>query len=1252
MNIDLSCKSICELCFDRAQATAEEALVASRVQTLTARHNRIERIVGLGALFHSLTHLDLAHNNLSAVSDGGAWLAALPPSLCALNISHNGLCGFSSSSSSDAVWKGGSDVGGPHAVTVAAVEATLGRLRRTCPLTLALFFSRGRFPQLRELDISHNTLRLTLAESDAVEKKWLDAVERPSAACVLGADEHAVWRQRTTCAVEVLRLDGNVHLSALNGMLCGMEAVTHLHAMGTGVADLTALSAAATFCPKLRCLDMRKSPVVDAFVRAPRATIVTFVELLLLPALLEKAVNYEQWEGEEGRVALQRTLREVTHRHMDDIEAAVLNQQGCGGDNLPRVLYAALLQQVIPQVVELDDGINVDAVRRGFMNAAQEVLQRFIDMNDRRDMRCNKTLKQDRFIVDDVCPSVEEGNKEEQQLPNVTQQRQGTSHTDVDASTSLSSTSQVMNGPRKSSPVVRKGRAFLSSSVVVGDTAVGRSGRERSRSAHGISMAAAAAAASAQLRPAVLVTKNPTSGVPATSENSQNDSNNVHREYEPVTTVSTINAHRSNNDGYGGVALDSRRGATRQERQKVAPHSPLSSSTSPTAVAIVDTQGDNSSGCEESGSSGRFQRALAALTPLLVQRLRGEGVPNKHAVMNGNNRSSRDDPNNSAASTTITYTSTTNTSAAYEALVEKARALEETLLGSQERQRGMQESVLRLKEQLQQDRRLISDQRKEALRLRHELDALIAANKRTKQKLKKRQKEIAYGTAALQRQEVVAQRKAALEHIAQEEKSLQQAERRLREKMALSRVWSYSQMASPTGILEGDGGETTMGARSNGPHVLRKTRADLLRETAVRERMEIMKRDEPLAYNVRRFRPGEFPLNGVEEGGNYRRSSTTAVAALHRQEPEEQQRSTCDRRQGEERIHGKTPWRSRKLRRSRSSSGDAASSARTTEAVEEQQSLYDKGYNPYYDDKSEGEGIHHHRWIQELSLQQLFEEAAALQQRQHILQQRVRDVGLGGNTEGMHETNKESHMVVHHEPINGDFCVRSGETRVPLATKTPQTCIAALQENKGPASFVTADDSSWSGAHNPSSTPNKKDNDKNNDDEDDDDSVDIVVSVAENQTHNDFIVSVVSPSLVNEEGSVGPQPQQQEQQTKANDPLVPSGPPPSPPAAPRAAEEHFSVDARSIYAEIMRQRQQQQQQQQQQQSKTKETLEIPGTVIDEVGEPSPVAVAIEGEPSSLCKGAGSRGLADAEENCDESGADGGVETTTRRALFS
>ncbi|ESL06240.1 hypothetical protein TRSC58_06088 [Trypanosoma rangeli SC58] len=1201
MNIDLSFKSISELRFDRARASEEEVLVASRVQSLNACNNRIERIIGLGTLFNHLAHLDLAYNDLGsrAGPDACSWLDAMPFSLRVLNLAHNALSAFMPTEKvKGGVNNIGEGNGGAASTSAVAVsgrmERALERLRRACPTTLALFFTRKRFPYLREVDLSYNALSLTLDESDQVEAMWQEAVEGAAVARAFSQEDNTEWLQQTTSAVAVLQLDGNTHLTALNGVLCGMEALTHLQAANCGVSDLTAVSAAATFCPKLQSLDMRGSPVADAFINAPRTTISTFIELLLQPSMVshvgamdlaDKAKENEL----ERRATLQRIVREVAQQRVEQIETLLLRRQRCGCSTLSQVLYAALLQQIIPQVVELDGGIDVNAAREGFMNAAQEVLEQVVEDIGKLITPVGSTKAS--------LPGVSSQNRASQgrhrERSQVKQPKLVNSHGSTDRSRDPLETQL-----RSTSSVARRGRKTIPASEGVTGT-ISRS--ERSRSAKDMMMRAAAAAA--QLRPAVVVTG---SSTPTTSNNTTTASSKVFasssafdnivadaenkinasfsREFECTTeTTNSINASNSSNNEVFGIQSPARKDKStfsygrRKEDISHVCDSADTTNTTVSAPAAARTHSDSSSFCEENGGGSRFQRAVAALTPMLLHRLRSEGLPDHRAVTTDVARFSKDEHGTSASST---LTSNSNILAMRETLLQQARTLETALLASQDRQRGMQEAVSRLKEQLQQDRRLIIDQRKEATCLRQELNLLVESNRRIARRVKKRQNEIAYGAAALRRREAVSQRKAALEYIEQEEKSLQQAERQLREKLSLSGAWTHTHVTDSTGAVQAT---TTNGMETIPP---RKTRADLLRENAVKERMAAMREQDTLSYNPRRFRPSEYSLNGGDKSSN-RSMTDTSVHAQTERHPSLRETRRCSRTVDRgrshsqsgagERIHGKTPWR--KCRSSSSSSQTTTSTGKAERKEAESHSMYDKGFSPYSDvDKSEGVPENrgnkcHPKSLEGLSLQQLFEEAAAIQHRQRMLHQCMSGVANAVRNEAaIRETGTEERDVASHD----DGSHGADDVEVTFGSYAPSACIGGVQETGGgrSTSHVAVNDLLWRGAHGETQTNEPKIETSNC--SDDEDSVDVVVSVAESQFNADTIVAAVPPPLPPSDApvkneNVTEEPRRHtgapQQQYKGEDEcLAPSLP---------AAEGHFSMDARRIYTEILRQSQEQ-----------------------------------------------------------------------------
>ncbi|KAF8292725.1 hypothetical protein TcYC6_0114840 [Trypanosoma cruzi] len=1192
MEVDLSFRSISELRFDRAGASEEEVLVAGHVRLLNACNNRIERIVGLGALFNRLAQLDLAHNSLGSRSgpDACVWLDALPSSLCVLNLAHNELCTFITN---EAVKSGGTNRSEGCGSAVLAAETasdemkmSLGRLRRACPITVAFFFNRRRFPHLRKLDLSYNALSLTLDESEIVEGMWQEVVERPVALHAFNQEEKAVWLQCTTSAVTVLQLDGNTHLSALNGVLCGMESLTDLCAASCGVSDLTAVSAAATFCPKLHSLDMHGNPVVEAFMRAPQTTIATFLELLLLPLILSDSGVDDQGcddkeEEFEKRSALQSLVREVAQQHNEKIEALLLRQERSGCSTLAEVLYAALLQQVIPQVAELDGGVDVNAAREGLMNAAREVFEDVIKNIDRSITKRGGAKASRRSMNSQINSSPigdQKAHREKQAKPIFS---------DGSVNTSQNSSQAHMRG---SSSVGWRGREVFSASENSTDT-IRR--RERSRSAQ--SMMKRGANVAAQLRPDVRVTGSASKNTPiipsrriasigafarVARDTENRASTYLSKDYESATATTSRNASNGSNSGANcnhSTILQHSSSFLHREGNGDTP-TVFRTST----VKAVGTQNSGGSFCEESGGGSRFQSAIAALTPILVQRLRRESLPNHSAVASDPSRFSLDDRDTSTFST---GTSNSNTLTAKEKLLQQARFLEEALLASQSRQRGMQEAVSLLKEQLKQDRRLIVDQRKEAARLRRELDLLVESNKRTAGRVKKRQKEIAYGAAALRRREEAAQRKAALDYIEREEKFLKQAERRLREKLALSGVCSPTHLTDSSGIVQAT--TATSGIEKRPP---RKTHADLLRENAAKERMAAMRRADPLSYSPRKFRPTDYGLNGGDERSNPWTNSTSVNTQAERRQPlQETKRYSRSVDAGcEEKLnYGNTPWRNGESNSSSASSLSSSSlqSTKSTRRVGQEekglQSMYDKGFSPYGAvEKSDGEhdnkgNKYRHKSLQWLSLQQLFEEAAAIQHRQRILNQRMNGVvnDMGNDADTRNGELEEREMTfkeeVHHDG-DGD--------KITFEEHTLSRCMGAIQgESIASTPYATTNGPSWSGINR--KTQNNGLNTENNDD-DGDDSVDVVIPLAEGQLNGDFFVKTMTPPSPSSFSPVTKKKFTEDTNWHTTEPQEHyNGEDNSFLPFPGAAGEQFSMDACRIYAEILRQRQEQEKKQ-------------------------------------------------------------------------
>nr|CCC52344.1 conserved hypothetical protein, fragment [Trypanosoma vivax Y486] len=1048
MNVDLSHKSIRELNFDTATSTPEELLVAARVARLTASHNCIDRISGLGSLFHKLTHLDLSYNNLGG--NGGTrnigesvsgndhytpWLTALPPTLRVLNLSYNRISGFSLDIVSG-------DKPACTASAYAAVEASVTELRRTCTVTLALFFSRCRFPNLHELDLAHNALCQNVEESDVVEEMWQHAVERNTASAV-DVGERAAWVDCTTTTIAVLRLDGNTQLSSLNGLLCGMESLRSLFASNTGIEDLAGVSAAAASCPQLQHIDLRASPVTEAFLNAPRTTVATFTELIVLPFLME-TLNVpegeeEQQDLEKRRATIQEALHNLLHHHLDEIETLIKHRQNkakCGGRELPLLLYVSLLQQVVPQIVQMDDDIDVDVARRLFLEAVRDVLQKFIE-NSREAkneiQRCRLIAR--RLSPPEVASPAANGGTQRKHLmvsPLLPAEKSYCSRpSNAPAAVYRSGgTGSVPLGQFKrcpSSPAPQPQSMCLSDteghlSLAPAKDRPACSSGPRSKSAHGGGALAAAAATavattSADLRPVVLVRSN--ASVDLGIDDPDNEVDNVSSivdggnkakadgadsdaqcTFAPGLTDASACSNYRGPSANVGTPLSSREKMIPQPSKSRSVPSSIISPESPVAT-VGDScilsrvkEVDCSSSCDESKASSVYQRAVAALTPVLNQRLHASGLSDSRASANDRSRNSTsvsedrysnsNQQNNYTSTTSSVTTHTTGSSSARDTLLQQVRMLEASLLSSQERQRGLHSVVSQLKHQLKQDRQLIIDQRREVMRLRHERDTLFGDVKSTKFRLRKRQKEIFYGATALQRREAQEQRRVIIQHLSHEEKSLKKQERRLRRVLTSAIGGAVGRQTRELDAF-GTGEQFWLGRASK---FSRKTRSDILRECAVRERMEALKKAKPLAYDHRKFRPNEHSFGSEVVVWRIRPSRialTTRVAG------------NCVER-AEVANHNHV--------------GSLAVPQSSAMGSGKLKSLYQQGFTPYFDDGSsvecddssgcsDTEKVHTdtvNGMLQQLSLHQLFDRAVEVQRRQHLVKQYMQDMEVELNT--------------------------------------------------------------------------------------------------------------------------------------------------------------------------------------------------------------------------------------------------------------
>ncbi|SCU66541.1 leucine-rich repeat protein (LRRP), putative [Trypanosoma equiperdum] len=1052
MNVDLSNKSINELNFDAQNSSPEELLAATRVVRLTASHNYISNIVGLGALFHQLTHLDLSHNKLGCNGAGRMsgesdhrtpWLSTLPRSLRVLNLSHNHLRGFSLEYNlGDRSCSDGNE--SPDTTVVMGVDGGLSRLRGSSPINVALFFNRRLFPHLSELDLSHNDLQQTLEDSDVIEELWHESVELPMSSVSSDA-EKAAWVQCTTSAIVVLQLDGNAKLESLNGVLCGMEGLLFLHAAQCGIADLTAVSSAATACPKLRDIDLRGTPLSETFLQAPREAVATFTEILLFPALLASRGGVRRREQrhedeEETRHGLKELVKEIVQHHLHEMEASVERQQSSaegnirnsGGGGLRLVLYASLLHQVLPQVIEIDNGIEVGRMKRLFTEAARDVLQNFIEngnsiektrdpmMSPRHYISPPRTLspveEKDMTVwrdptsqlnVDGVAPSEPPQGRSclGKRGADVARSQLIQSPTTAAVSGHCHLTSPPLPPSPLKSPTDKRRPLLTPKRETFEDRRPLRSPTERDTA---VATPDAAEAADSQYnRHSEFVSRGVVPVVSPRSDKRSSDSSK--RDYQRVdslerrTGVNQTGVRRgSSTNKCGGVEtmngiLNGSEKLAGKERYCRA-FNPLS----PTAAAgppLAPTRDvSNSSSFDDGRSSVRYLQAVASLTPMLEHRLRTSSPLDSPSTVNDHSRQSNDTNegqsnssshqhcnNNFSSASSSTFTTVNSTR---EKLLQQAQALEQSLIRSQDRQRGLHNTVTELTTQLKQHRQLIKDQRQEAMRLRQERDRLVDVIKTAKRRLEKRQKDVAYGATALKRRETLEQQKAVMQRLVKEKKRLQEQERRLRESMAVS-------LESDTPVLDSSSRHLSPeNGRNRQPPQMKKTRSDLLRENAVRLRMEAAKKEEPLAYDPRKFRRNEHSaINGTE--GTLPCDVTPVSLHTDSGKRYDITGSSSNRESTDEACRGVKPSNGREA--SFSSGGSSWHPRHGSRGPRLPRSLYQQGCDPYAvedgetRDDSTGKGDEiRNEWLQNMSLQSLFDAAVSMQRQRLLTKQLTR----------------------------------------------------------------------------------------------------------------------------------------------------------------------------------------------------------------------------------------------------------------------
>ncbi|TPP43539.1 Dynein light chain type 1 family protein [Leishmania donovani] len=421
MDIDLRDRGIARLCFDAQGANKEEATVASAVAVLLADHNRIDCISGLNAVFVNLVELRLSHNQLGRLStpyhrlrqtclrdhavasrccDGVAsWIRCLPTTLQVIDVAFNNLHSFLECSCECAAAPERHAAADVLEVKPSVSDATVSLarlLRHRVPFALPLFFSAQRFPQLRELKLSHNAFDVSLRESDEMQ----DGHNALQAALL----EHSITATAPTTLSSV-DLSYNGGLASLNCFFLSIPPCTGASAKaaaaaaasqstdtpscsvslaGTGIEDLQGISSVNGHGAAVQWdLQLHPSPVSLIILRAAPSAL-----LQLTHAIVNMRVDGEQ-------NALAAALTEVTHEggtatsaiaglqsvaQLDDLEqiaaAAILREEPDMSNALPdgatwisTLAYACLLRQVVPSLRTLDRVFRVERCEQLLLSA-------------------------------------------------------------------------------------------------------------------------------------------------------------------------------------------------------------------------------------------------------------------------------------------------------------------------------------------------------------------------------------------------------------------------------------------------------------------------------------------------------------------------------------------------------------------------------------------------------------------------------------------------------------------------------------------------------------------------------------------------------------------------------------------------------------------------------------------------------------------------------------------------------------------
>ncbi|CAJ1032248.1 hypothetical protein, conserved [Leishmania lindenbergi] len=424
MEIDLRDRGIARLCFDAQETNKEEATVASAVAALLADHNRIDCVRGLNTVFVNLVEIRLSHNALGRLStpyddvrqiplrdlaaascccDGVAsWIRCLPATLQVIDIAFNGLHSFlectceCASSLELHVARDGVMV----KPLVFDTTMSLARLlRHRLPFALPLFFSAQRFPQLRELNVSHNSLNVNLCESDEMQDGY-NALQALLA-------EHP-FTAETAATLSSVDLSHNRGLAALNCFFFSIppcadtsskgtvaaatqSAVAPLcsvNVAGTGIEDLQGISAISGHGGAVQWdLHLHPSPVSRMILGAAPS-----VMLQLTHAIVSMRVDEQNMLAaaltevmHEGGISSTPIARFQSVAQLDALEqiaaAAILKEQPNMSTALPdgatwisTLAYACLLRQVIPSLRTLDGALCVERCEQLFLSSLCQLL--------------------------------------------------------------------------------------------------------------------------------------------------------------------------------------------------------------------------------------------------------------------------------------------------------------------------------------------------------------------------------------------------------------------------------------------------------------------------------------------------------------------------------------------------------------------------------------------------------------------------------------------------------------------------------------------------------------------------------------------------------------------------------------------------------------------------------------------------------------------------------------------------------------